>query len=166
MEATALPTESQPLPKNKIFVLMPERTLKYNVSIFSGKNSITFETLNRYQLKQALSLWDGLSHDSHYQIIPLMTENPKRPPPFNLTIYKGQKNVILSRTFAKWAFNLSHLINTVLICFALRFPCTHFSHQIRPSFWSFVSITVCHITILKKVIDFKWLQFFLFSKLT
>ena len=49
-----------------------------------------------------------------------MTENPKRPPPFNLTIYKGQKNVILSRTFAKWAFNLSHLINTVLISFTLR----------------------------------------------
>jgi hypothetical protein len=40
----------------------------------------------------------------NYQLLPLKTENQKRPPPFNLTIYKGQKNVVLGRDFVELVF--------------------------------------------------------------
>ena len=56
----------------------------------------------RYHLKKAASPWTLHNTDS-YNIVPQETENPKRPPPFNLTIYKGQKNAILSRSFVKYA---------------------------------------------------------------
>ena len=52
-------------------------------------------------MKKALSPWSFSQANDHYEIVPLKTQNPKRPPPFNLTIYKGQKNVILSRSFVK-----------------------------------------------------------------
>jgi hypothetical protein len=49
-----------------------------------------------------LNPFDETNPAGHYRIVPIQTDNPKRPPPFNLTIYKGQKNVVLSRPFSKF----------------------------------------------------------------
>ena len=52
-------------------------------------------------MKKALNPWSYSKVSDYYEMAPLMTDNEKRPPPFNLTIYKGQKNVVLSRNFVK-----------------------------------------------------------------
>ena len=69
--------------------------------IFSNMRSPKHcSTISRSHLKKVLNPW-SYSRNGYYEISPRQTENPKRPPPFNLTIYKGQKNVILSRSFVK-----------------------------------------------------------------
>lgn len=70
--------------------------------------------IERYKFSHTLaerpkdqSLWEKLGlvtrhDDGSYNLIPFPTNIQKRPPPFNLTIYKGQKNVVLTRKFANF----------------------------------------------------------------
>lgn len=65
---------------------------------------ITFTHLNNFRaIFQEMS--DIFGFACGYRFIPLQTEKLKDPPPFNLTIYKGQKNVILSRTFVDFVLD-------------------------------------------------------------
>jgi hypothetical protein len=75
---------------------------RYEVSYALGDTELAKRQSRWYLFKKSLNPFVEIDPSERYQIIPLRTNNSKRPPPFNLTIYKGHKNVILSRTFSKF----------------------------------------------------------------
>lgn len=57
------------------------------------------------QFKRRVDIF-GLGYTSNaYQIVPVSLEKRKSAPPFNMTIFKGQKNVVLSRKFVDFVLN-------------------------------------------------------------